>query len=145
MAEVDDGRWTPLVFAAAAAATAAAALGLVWYVSASRRRLPPGPVGWPWLGYLLSVDARAPYETFTALARKYGPVYSVRLGGLLAVFVSDPQLVRHAFSQDVFSGRAPLYLTHGIMKGHGEIPGAHSSLLLLRLSVRGQVKTPGSI
>jgi ecdysteroid 25-hydroxylase CYP306A1 len=38
---------------------------------------------------------------------------------MLAVFISDPQLVRQAFSRPVFSGRAPLYLTHGIMKGHG--------------------------
>jgi len=70
---------------------------------------------------LLSIDSKAPYETFSRLSRRYGPVYSLRLGGLLTVFVSDPQLIRQAFSQDVFSGRAPLYLTHGIMQGHGLI------------------------
>ena len=32
---------------------------------------------------------------------------------MLAVFHIDPEWVRQAFSWDVFSGRAPLYLTHG--------------------------------
>jgi hypothetical protein len=82
-------------------------------------RLPPGPWSLPWLGHLLLIDADAPYETLQKLAHKYGPVYSVRLGGLFSVVVSDPKLVRQAFAQEAFSGRAPLYLTHGIMKGYG--------------------------
>lgn len=79
----------------------------------------PGPRGLPWLGYLLWIDSKAPYETFARLASKYGQVYSLKLGGLTSVFISDPALIRQAFSRDVFAGRAPLYLTHGIMKGHG--------------------------
>ncbi len=85
----------------------------------NQRKLPPGPPGLPFLGYLPWIDSRAPYETFAALSRRYGRIYSLKLGGMLAVFISDPQLVRQAFSRPVFSGRAPLYLTHGIMKGHG--------------------------
>nr|CAH0109539.1 unnamed protein product [Daphnia galeata] len=84
-------------------------------------RLPPGPLGLPFLGYLPWIDSLAPYETFANLGRRYGPIYSLKLGDMLAVFISDPQLIRQAFSRPVFSGRAPLYLTHGIMKGHGLI------------------------
>ena len=85
----------------------------------SVQRLPPGPWGLPWLGYLTFINAQAPYETLVKLSRKYGRVYSVQLGGVLTVVVSDAKLIRQAFSQDAFSGRAPLYLTHGIMKGYG--------------------------
>ncbi|EFX85499.1 phm, putative ecdysteroid 25-hydroxylase, ecdysone biosynthesis [Daphnia pulex] len=103
-------------------------LALLWLRFHSQQRnrqllllLPPGPSGLPWLGYLPWIDSRAPYETFAELSRRYGRIYSLKLGDMLAVFISDPQLVRQAFSRPVFSGRAPLYLTHGIMKGHGLI------------------------
>ncbi len=86
---------------------------------ASGAGLPPGPYGLPFLGYLPWIDSKAPYETFAQLSRRYGRIYSLKLGDMLAVFITDPELVRQAFSRDVFSGRAPLYLTHGIMKGHG--------------------------
>ena len=79
----------------------------------------PGPWGLPLIGYLPWIDPRAPYETFSRLAQQYGSVYSLKLGRLEAVFVSDPVLIRQAFNRDDFSGRAPLYLTHGIMKGYG--------------------------
>lgn len=81
--------------------------------------LPPGPYGLPFIGYLPWIDSRAPYETFAKLSRRYGRIYSLRLGSMDAVFISDPKLIREAFSREVFSGRAPLFLTHGIMKGHG--------------------------
>lgn len=80
---------------------------------------PPGPFGLPWIGYLPWIDSKAPYETFTRLCHQYGRIYKVKLGGLSAVFLSDPALIRQAFNREVFSGRAPLYLTHGIMKGQG--------------------------
>jgi ecdysteroid 25-hydroxylase CYP306A1 len=89
-------------------------------------RLPPGPLGLPFLGYLPWIDSLAPYETFANLGRRYGPIYSLKLGDMLAVFISDPQLIRQAFSRPVFSGRAPLYLTHGIMKGHGKLTQMNS-------------------
>ncbi|KAI9561435.1 phm [Daphnia sinensis] len=95
-------------------------LALLW-LRAKQQQLPPGPVGLPLLGYLPWIDSRAPYETFARLSRRYGRIYSLKLGNMLAVFLTDPQLVRQAFSRPVFSGRAPLYLTHGIMKGHGLI------------------------
>lgn len=103
-----------------------------WLVQPRRSdegKKPPGPFGLPWIGYLPWIDGKAPYETFTKLAHKYGPVYSLKLGGLETVFVSDPVLIRQAFSRDVFTGRAPLYLTHGIMKGQGMKPPSIQILL----------------
>lgn len=97
---------------------------IYWLLSNRRRhdddgQALPGPWGLPFIGYLPWIDPRAPYETFARLAERYGSVYSLKLGRLEAVFISDPNLIRQAFNLQIFSGRAPLYLTHGIMKGYG--------------------------
>ncbi|GAB1865131.1 Cytochrome P450 306a1 [Camponotus japonicus] len=84
-------------------------------------RLPPGPSGIPVLGYLPWIDSERPHVSLTNLVRKYGPICGLRMGSVYTILLSDPQLVRQAFAKDVFAGRAPLYLTHGIMQGHGII------------------------
>ncbi|XP_011339143.2 cytochrome P450 306a1 isoform X2 [Ooceraea biroi] len=90
-------------------------------------RLPPGPSGVPILGYLPWIDPERPHLSLTNLARKYGPICGLRMGSVYTILLSDPQLVRQAFAKDAFAGRAPLYLTHGIMQGYGLI-GAEGDL-----------------
>lgn len=84
------------------------------------RDLPPGPWGLPILGSLLRLSPIEPHQSLTLLAKKYGPIYSIQMGKVLAVVISDPGLIREALSKEEFSGRADLYLTHGIMQGYGE-------------------------
>jgi ecdysteroid 25-hydroxylase CYP306A1 len=94
----------------------------------SRYRLPPGPPGLPIIGNLHQLDAAAPYESLARLASTWGKVFSLRMGGNLdCVVIADGQLLRELFAKEECSGRAPLYLTHGIMRGRGIIcaEGAH--------------------
>lgn len=85
------------------------------------QNLPPGPWGLPVVGYLPFLDRNQPHLTLTELSKKYGPVYGIGMGNVYAVVLSDHKLIREAFSKESFSGRAPLYLTHGIMHGNGKI------------------------
>ncbi|KAL6422976.1 hypothetical protein ACFW04_010463 [Cataglyphis niger] len=99
-------------------------ISLVFFIYIFRRkthRLPPGPSGIPLLGYLPWIDSERPYVSLTNLARKYGPICGLRMGSVYTILLSDPQLVRQAFAKDTFAGRAPLYLTHGMMQGYGII------------------------
>ncbi|WOK92851.1 geraniol 8-hydroxylase-like [Canna indica] len=96
-------------------ANAAVVLSLLTIISSiilllklTRSKLPPGPLGLPLLGSLLSVDPEL-HHYFDSLARFYGPVLSLRLGSKLFVVLSSPAAVREALKdQDiVFANHEP--------------------------------------
>ncbi|EAA13571.4 AGAP004665-PA [Anopheles gambiae str. PEST] len=87
----------------------------------SRHKKPPGPYGFPFIGCLTLIDPLKPYETFSRLARQYGTTYGLWMGQVYTVVLTDPTLIRTILSKDEATGRAPLFITHGIMGGHGII------------------------
>ncbi|XP_025833780.1 cytochrome P450 306a1-like [Agrilus planipennis] len=103
------------IFIAVAIIIVATAL---WWIN-DQHSLPPGPWDLPLLGFLPWLDPEHPYETLTSLAKKYGTIYTFNLGTVRTIVLSDHKIVKQAFMKDALSGRAPLYVTHGIMKGHG--------------------------
>lgn len=83
----------------------------------SHLKLPPGPMGLPFLGYLPFVSNEI-HLTLTSLSERYGPIYQIFLGGIRVVVLNDASLVRQAFKQPVFSGRPDTQLTR-ILQGYG--------------------------
>lgn len=55
--------------------------------------LPPGPRGWPILGYLPLLETDL-HKQFARLSETYGPIYSLYLGSRLCVVITSPVLVK---------------------------------------------------
>ncbi|XP_054724535.1 cytochrome P450 18a1-like [Uloborus diversus] len=79
----------------------------LWYASRKKDRNPlPGPIGLPIVGYLPFMTTK-PYIKFTKLVKRYGPIYSVRLGSRNVVILADFNVTKEAFASDAFMGRPP--------------------------------------
>ena len=82
------------------------------------RRLPPGPWGLPFIGYLPFFKGYA-HLHYTDLAKKFGPIFSTKLGNQLIVVLSDYKTIREAFRQEEFTGR-PQTEFSDILGGYGK-------------------------
>jgi 26-hydroxylase len=82
------------------------------------RKVPPGPWGFPIIGYLplMKGDSHLHYND---LARKYGAMFSTRLGNQLVVVLSDHKTIREAFRKEEFTGR-PHTEFMNILEGYGK-------------------------
>ncbi|KAK4400313.1 cytochrome [Sesamum angolense] len=69
---------------------------------------PPGPRGLPILGYLPFLHLNLHHQ-FTELAKTYGPIYKLQLGGKLCMVISSPALIKEVVrDQDtIFANRDP--------------------------------------
>lgn len=88
------------------------------------RTLPPGPWGVPILGYLPFIKG-ATHLHFDELAKKFGSIFSIRLGSELIVVLSDYRIIRDSFRREEFSGR-PHTDFMNILDGYGKC-WAHSN------------------
>ncbi|KAF8398773.1 hypothetical protein HHK36_014631 [Tetracentron sinense] len=62
------------------------------------RNSPPGPMGWPILGYLPYLTERF-HEDLFQLAETYGPLFSLQMGQKPAIVVSSPEIARDILKQ----------------------------------------------
>ncbi|XP_076915196.1 cytochrome P450 76T24-like [Bidens hawaiensis] len=58
-----------------------------------KRRLPPGPIGFPIIGNLLDIGPK-PHESLAKLAKKHGPLMTIQLGRITSVVASTPDAAR---------------------------------------------------
>lgn len=95
-------------------------LTVIWYtwllVKYSRKHrypLPPGPQGLPIVGNLPFLDPEL-HSHFADLARIYGPILSLRLGGKISIVISSPDMAREVLKENdvTFANRdVPIVVT----------------------------------
>lgn len=89
------------------------------YWARNLRRLPPGPWGFPILGYLPFIKGDLHLQ-FGRLAAKYGSMFSAKLGSQLIIVLSDYRTIRETFRREDFSGR-PHTEFMNILGGYGKL------------------------
>ncbi|KAK1460181.1 hypothetical protein CMEL01_03180 [Colletotrichum melonis] len=75
----------------------------------------PGPLGWPVVGNLFQNQDQVPAETYRVWAKKYGPVFQIRLGNTTAVVVNTVESAKQLFlgQRHAMNSRPTFYVFHG--------------------------------
>ncbi|KAL8744284.1 MAG: hypothetical protein Q9184_008016 [Pyrenodesmia sp. 2 TL-2023] len=108
---------------------------------AFRRRLPPGPPGFPLVGNLLEMPKSHPWLTHTELHKKYGPIFSMQFGLSTVIFLGTQQVAR-----DLLEKRSNIYSSRPrfVMVGECISQGNRSLILPYGEQWRGYRRLQGS-
>ncbi|XP_069063649.1 cytochrome P450 2G1-like isoform X1 [Pleurodeles waltl] len=86
-------------------------------------KLPPGPVGLPFIGNMLQLNSKKMFTSLIQLSEKYGPVYTIHLGPEPVVILCSYDVVKEALNDqgEEFGARGSMPLLEKINRGHGVI------------------------
>ncbi|XP_010636845.1 cytochrome P450 2E1 isoform X2 [Fukomys damarensis] len=86
----------------------------IWKRIYSSWNLPPGPFPLPIIGNLLQLDIKDIPKSFTRLAKRYGPVFTVYLGSRRTVVLHGYKAVKEVLltHKNEFSGRGEIPVFH---------------------------------
>ncbi|CAI9108154.1 OLC1v1007689C1 [Oldenlandia corymbosa var. corymbosa] len=65
-----------------------------WWWSWRRLRLPPGSMGWPYIGETLKLYTQNPNSFFSTRQKRYGEVFKTHILGCPCVMISSPEAAR---------------------------------------------------
>ncbi|XP_022258488.1 cytochrome P450 2J6-like [Limulus polyphemus] len=97
--------WLNHTFATTLLSAACIFLFLRWFLTRPRN-FPPGPFGLPIVGYLPFLSKK-PFLDFIDLSKKYGNVFSLRVGSQNVVVLCDFLAVKEAMNKDAFLDHPP--------------------------------------
>lgn len=79
-------------------------------VNLKDRKLPPGPVGLPILGYLPFLDVFHLGKSFKKVGEKFGDVFSLKVGTELAVVLNSYDAIKNAFASEDMTSRPNTFM-----------------------------------
>ncbi|MCD7472199.1 hypothetical protein HAX54_013207 [Datura stramonium] len=85
-----------------------------------KNNLPPGPLGLPFIGNLHQFDSLTPHLYFWKLSKKYGKIFTLRLGSASMVVVSSAKLAKEVLkTQDLVYCSRPSILSQQKLSYNG--------------------------
>ena len=97
--------------------------GLRW-LHKRNSRLPPGPVGVPVLGSLPFLNIFHLGQSFSEVAKRYGDVFSLRVGTELAVVLNSYDAIKKAFSNPKLCDRPDTFMFRFFSQGENGLASA---------------------
>ncbi|XP_038073303.1 cytochrome P450 2J6-like isoform X2 [Patiria miniata] len=107
---------------------------ILFWVFRRPRNLPPGPRGWPLLGYLpqLAMIKGPIHEALGDLSHRYGSLVSFSVANQLIVVLQDYDVMKEAFAQHELSGRPRLEISQITLPGYGVLSASGEPWVELR-------------
>ena len=99
------------------------AIAVKWLVN-QNHRLPPGPVGVPLLGYLPFLNVFNLGQSFSDLSKRFGDIFSLRVGTELAIVLNSYDAVKKAFSKSELIDRPDTFMFRFFSQGENGIASA---------------------
>ncbi|GMH11193.1 hypothetical protein Nepgr_013034 [Nepenthes gracilis] len=65
-----------------------------WWLHDKHRRLPPGSMGWPYIGETLRLYTENPNSFFSNRQKRYGDIFKTHILGCPCVMISSPEAVK---------------------------------------------------
>lgn len=99
----------------------------VLFVGRREKSLPPGPPTLPIIGNLHQIPTKGSYLTFTEWSKKYGGIFSLKLGPGTAVVLTDRKYVKQLIDKksSIYSDRPHSFVSHDLISGGDHVLICH--------------------
>ncbi|XP_027696323.1 cytochrome P450 2C23-like [Vombatus ursinus] len=96
---------------------------ILWSQGFKKGKLPPGPIPLPFIGNLLQLDFKNITASFSQMAEKYGPIYTLYIGTQHVVVLHGYNIVKEALIDqgDGFAERGIIPVFEDVVKGQGVV------------------------
>ncbi|XP_072484669.1 cytochrome P450 2C23-like isoform X2 [Notamacropus eugenii] len=93
----------------------------IWIQGFKKGKLPPGPTPLPFIGNILQLDLKNIAASFSQLAEKYGPIYTIYIGTQRIVVLHGYNIMKEALIDqgDVFMDRGDIPIFEDLARGQG--------------------------
>ncbi|XP_070566462.1 steroid 17-alpha-hydroxylase/17,20 lyase-like [Ptychodera flava] len=99
------------------------ALCVVYYIKEQYdytvRKLPPGPSSLPLVGNAFNLDLKYPHRSLAELSKKYGDIFSVKLGTDRVVILNSSEVIKEAYRGRDIASRPQIYSLDLLMGDKG--------------------------